>query len=107
MHEQLEYHKDAVVRSMSLCESLEHLESSLPFKISSLNKELYDKNFSILKSIVKVPLHGHRDDSTSTTVNKGNFLALLHLMAETYTALKDHLEQRKRNAKCTIKNNTK
>ena len=43
MHEQLEYHKDAVVRSMSLCESLEHPESSLPYKISSLNKKLYDK----------------------------------------------------------------
>ena len=26
MHEQLEYHKDAVVRSMSLCERLEHPE---------------------------------------------------------------------------------
>ena len=48
MHEQLEYHKDAVVRRMSLCESLEHPESSLPYKTSSLNKELYDKNFSIL-----------------------------------------------------------
>ena len=95
---------NAVVRSMSLCESLEHPESSLPYIISSLNQELYDKNFSIVKSIVKaiifcgkqnVPLRGHRDDSTSTTVNKGNFLALLHLMAETDTVLKDHLEQEK------------
>ena len=50
MHEQLEYHKVAVVRSMSLCESLEQPESSL---ISNLNKELYDKNLCILKSIVK------------------------------------------------------
>ena len=75
---------DVVVRSMFLCESLEHPESSLTYKISSLNKELYEKNFSILKSIVKaiifcgkqnVPLRGHRDDSTSTTVNKVNFLA--------------------------------
>ena len=66
---------------MSLCESLEHPESSLAYKISSLNKELYDINFCILKSIVKaiifcgkhnIPLRGHRDDST---VNKGNFLA--------------------------------
>ena len=73
---------------------------------------MYDKNFSILKSIVKaiifcgkqnVPLRGHRDDGTSTTVNKGNFLALLHLTAEIDTVLKDHLEQGKRNAKCTSK----
>ena len=86
MHEQFEYHKDAAVRGVSLCE-----ESNLPYKISSLNMELYDTNFSILKSIVKaiifcgklnVPVRGHRDDSTSTTVNKGNFLALLHLVAE-------------------------
>ena len=55
MYEQLEYHKDAVVKSISLCESLEHPESSLAYKISSLNKELHDKNFCtcILKSIVK------------------------------------------------------
>ena len=53
MHKQLEYHKDAV-----------------PYKILSLNKELYDKNFCILKSIVKaiifcgkqnVRLRGHQD----------------------------------------------
>ena len=104
MHEQLEYHKVAVVRSMSLCESLEQPESSLAYKISSLNKELYDKNFKInskANNILwkqNVPLCGHRDDSTSITVNKGNFLALLHLMV-----LKNHLEQGKRNAKCTSK----
>ena len=106
MHEQLEYHKVAVVRSMSLCESLEQPESSLAYKISSLNKELYDKNLCIkinskANNILwkqNVPLCGHRDDSTSITVNKGNFLALLHLMV-----LKKHLEQGKRNAKCTSK----
>ena len=38
---------------MSLCESLEQPESSLAYKISSLNKELYDKNLCILNSIVK------------------------------------------------------
>ena len=94
---------------MSLCESLEHPESSLAYKISSFNKELNNKNFCNLKSIVKaiifcgkqnIPLYGHRDDNT---VNKGNFLALLHLMAETNTVLKNNLEKGKQNANCTSK----
>ena len=42
---------------------------------------------SILKTIIlcghqNLPLHGHRDDSTSTSINKGNFLALLEFRAE-------------------------
>ena len=48
MHEHLEYHQDAVVRNVSLRENLEHPESSLSYKISSLNKKLYDNNFCIL-----------------------------------------------------------
>ena len=116
MHEQLEYHKDAVVRSMSLCESLEHPESSVPYKISSLNKELYDKKFSILKSIVKAIIFCGKQKVLYAVIEmiahlqqliKDIFLALLHLMAETDTVLKDHLEQGKRNAKCTSKTTQK
>ena len=90
-HEQLSYHRDAVVRSLSFCQNMEQPETSLPYKISTMNKEMYEKNYSVLKNVVRsvifcgkqnVPLRGHRDDSTSTTPNKGNFLALLQLMAE-------------------------
>ena len=111
-HDQLSYHRDAVVRSLSLCHNMEQPESSLPYKISTMNKEMYEKNYSILKNVVRsvifcgkqnVPLRGHRDNSTSTAPNKGNFLALLQLMSENDVVLKEHLEQGKKNARCTSK----
>ena len=36
-HEQLQYHKDAVLRSMLFCESIENPQLSLPYKVSELN----------------------------------------------------------------------
>ena len=38
-HEQLQYHKDAVLRSMLFCESIENPQLSLPYKVSDLNKK--------------------------------------------------------------------
>ena len=35
-------------------------------------------------------LRGHRDDNSSISVKKGNFLALLSLMAETDSNLQEH-----------------
>ena len=52
-HDQLGYHRDAVVRSLSLCHNMEQPESSLPYKISTMNKEMYEKNYSILKNVVR------------------------------------------------------
>ena len=42
---------------------------------------------SILKTVIfcgqqNIPLRGHRDDSTSGAINKGNFDALLQFRAE-------------------------
>lgn len=62
---------------------------------------MYDKNLSILRSIINtiilcgkqnIPLRGHRDDSTSTASNKGNFHAILALLATTDENLREHLE---------------
>ena len=54
MHENTDYHKDAVLQSLKLCEGVEHPERTLPYQISQANKQLYDTNFHILKAIVKV-----------------------------------------------------
>ena len=112
VHEGLQYHKDAVLQGMNFCTSAENPEVTLPYKISIMNKEKYDKNFTILKSIVKgiilcgkqnVALRGHRDDYTSNSENKGYYIALLHHMAENNVVLREHLEHGKRNAMATSK----
>ena len=56
VHENTDYHKDAVLQSLKLCEGVEHPERTLPNQISQANKQLYDINFHILKAIVKVIL---------------------------------------------------
>ena len=53
-HEQLQYHKDAVLRSMLFCENIENPQLSLPYKVSELNFKMYDKAFQYLKSNCKM-----------------------------------------------------
>ena len=50
-----------------------------------------------------IPLRGHRDDAKSDSMNKGNFLALLDLMAKRDPILQKHLENAKKNATGTSK----
>ena len=50
-----------------------------------------------------IPLRGHRDDSTSSTENKGNFLAVLQEIAKHDVALNEHLLHCHKNAKYTSK----
>ena len=97
---------------MLLCESIKNPQLSLPYKVSELNFKRYDKNFSILKSIVKciifcgkqnIPLRGHRDDYTSYSPNRGNFIGLSQLSAQNDPILSEHLEQGKRNMMSTFK----
>lgn len=50
-----------------------------------------------------IPLRGHRDDSTSTSSNKGNFWAILNLLASHDKELADHLKNAPKNATYTSK----
>lgn len=50
-----------------------------------------------------IPLRGHRDDSTSDSSNKGNFLAILQLLAKHDEQLMSHLQTAKKNALYTSK----
>ena len=64
--------------------------------------EQYQNNLRILSIIVRailfcgrqnIALRGHRDDHTSDAINKGNFIALLNLLAEFDETL-NHLQDK-------------
>lgn len=112
LHDQSQYHKDAVMLSLAFYEAVDNPETTLPYKISAMAKETYDRNFHILKVITKaiilcgkqnIPLRGHRDDYTSVATNKGNFIAILQALSENDEIMMHHLEHGKRNAMCTSK----
>ena len=51
-----------------------------------------------------IPLRGHRDDQTSTSLNKGNFLALLEFRSEAGdSVLCDHFQNASSRATYTSK----
>ena len=53
LHDQSQYHKDAVMLSFAFCEAVDNPDTTLPYKISATAKETYDRNFHILKVITK------------------------------------------------------
>ena len=71
---------------------------------------MYNKNVHVLKSIIEtvvlcgkqnLPLRGHRDDRSSTSSNRGNFWAVLEMMAQRDDTLREHLETGRKNAQYT------
>jgi hypothetical protein len=73
---------------------------------------MYDRNMQLLSMITEtivlcgkqnIPLHGHRDDSTSVASNKGNFLAILNLLASHDDQLAQHVKGSSKNATYTSK----
>ena len=111
-HENSDYHKAASIEYQTPKTSLANPKSSLPYKISQQNREMYDRNMRLLAMITEtivlcgkqnIPLRGHRDDSTSTASNKGNFLAILNLLASRDGQLAEHLKGSSKNATYTSK----
>lgn len=100
-HEQSAYHKSACIEYQTLkAFSLTSPETTVQYKISSQNKDMYDKNLRLLRMIVEsvilcgkqnIPLRGHRY-STGTSSNKGNFWAILNLLASHDKEPADHLK---------------
>ena len=111
-HQNNQYHKDAVQRGLLLIQHQKTPEHSMPYLISQANRHVYQKNIIILKSIVEavvfcgkqsLPLRGHRDDRSSVSSHKGNFLALIELMSKHDSALREHIESGQKNAQYTSK----
>ena len=111
-HERLQYHKDAVEAATTYLRAAANPTETLPYLISERKQAIFDQNLRALECIVKsiilcgkqnLPLRGHRDDSISTASNKGNFLAILHLISEYDVSLREHLDTAMRNATGTSK----
>ena len=111
-HHSLQYHKDAMESGLCLIRTSEKPESSIEYCMSDRQQQLFDSNSHILKSIIEVillcgrqniALRGHRDDNTCLNQNRGNFIAMLELIAKHDQVLLDHLQHGSKNAKYTSK----
>jgi hypothetical protein len=112
LHENMEYHMDCLQRAQAFVSSMMNPDKTLPVIISKQNEELFNKNRHILQCVVdavilcgtrSLALRGHRDDWTSTSDNKGNFIALLELLSTYDDQLAKHLRQGSKNAMMTSK----
>ncbi|XP_074656009.1 52 kDa repressor of the inhibitor of the protein kinase-like [Tubulanus polymorphus] len=111
-HEKTDFHKNAMSDAILLNDSVKRPESTVDYCMSEKSKEIFEKNIHILRNVVEavifcgkqnIPLRGHRDDHTSITSNRGNFLAILDLLGKHDKVFSEHLETGKRNAKYTSK----
>lgn len=111
-HETSVGHRDAMLQASTFKSALENPAKTIPAIISKASEALYEKNLHILKCIVEtvllcakqsIALRGHRDEFSSDSANKGNFLAILTLLASHDPLLKQHLEEAPRNATLTSK----
>ena len=111
-HQNSEHHKNAKSVYHTTKMTSEVPSSSLPYKLNQQNQTQYQHNIRLLEKIVdavilcgkqNIPLRGHRDDSTSDSSNKGNFLAILQLLAKHDEQLMSHLQTAKKNALYTSK----
>lgn len=114
-HEKLQYHKDAMMAGSKFKGCLNNPKQTVPFMISASNQSQYhyENNIHILRSIVdtvllcgkqNISLRGQRDTFSDDTVsNKGNFLAILQLMASNDSLLQAYLNSCPRNASHTSK----
>ena len=84
-------HALSVADAMQFIQYMEQRLQPIDVLLNSGVAEQVAENRKKLKSILKtvilcgqqnLPLRGHRDDSSSTSTNKGNFLALLEFRAE-------------------------
>ncbi|CAN7977914.1 unnamed protein product, partial [Ixodes persulcatus] len=111
-HETCVGHRDAMLQASTFKSALESPAKTIPAIISKASQELCEKNLHILKCIVEtvllcgkqsIALRGHRDDFSSDSANKGNFLAILTLLASHDPLLKQNLEGAPRNETLTSK----
>ena len=108
LHEQCQYHQNSKDKMNNFMSS--HYDPSLRIdtKITMLASANLEKNVAIMVSIIKclefcgrqgIAIRGHRDDTTSTSINKGNFKALLDMRIDAGDdVLKQHLSEGPKNA---------
>lgn len=97
------FHKEACIRAKAFLSTYDHPENRIDSLVNSELLMQSDMNKHILRTIVEavlfcgkqgIPIRGHRDDATANpTANRGNFFALLEMIANHDLVLKSHLEQ--------------
>ena len=111
-HDGNKYHKDAMERATTFMDLADEPTKTVPYLISQKKQELYNRNFKALQCIVEcvllcgkqnLALRGQRDDRKSEVSNKGNFLAILKLVAAHDKVLQEHLKNASKNATGTSK----
>ncbi|XP_071821470.1 52 kDa repressor of the inhibitor of the protein kinase-like [Apostichopus japonicus] len=108
VHSTLEYHKAAMFTMTNFSTSTTTPDKRIDHSLTERRKELVQKNRQFLKSIIKTveicgrqgwALRGHRDEQTSSALNKGNFKALLDFRVDAGdNALAEHLQTAPLNA---------
>ena len=102
----------AMVRGQSLFHAMEQSEKSFTNILSEQNKQRYQHNTHILTALFRtiplcgrqdIPFRGHRDDNTSTTQNKGNFLAILDEIKYSDEIILKNMDTLNKNALYTSK----
>ena len=112
-HNHNQYHKFALVRMEALKSSINNPCSSVNNQLQKVTNAEITNNSYIIKCIAEtvlfcgrqcIALRGHRDDSTASSCNKGNFLALLDYSIKFgNVTLEKHLKEAGRNALYTSK----
>lgn len=119
-HNLNKYHLEAVERAKDFLEMYENPEKCIENKINTLRLQQIEENRRCLKLIIQTVLllgrqniafRGHRDDGNfnkeesfeESTVNMGNFRAILDYRSEFDGILKEHLKNSSSRAKFTSK----
>ena len=99
-HQKMQCHQLALEAGIAIIRSVQKPKETLPYRISTQNQEMFEKDMNALRAIIStiilcgkqnIPLRGHRDDSTSTASNKGNFHAILMLLGNSDKNLQEYL----------------
>ena len=115
-HEQTLYHQAAMEKMLIFIKNYENPTERVDHDKSATSN--YDRNVDIMRKIIEavsvcarqgIPLRGHLDhgkpseesEVASVSCNRGNFLAILQVLANNDEILKKHLEEGSKNAKMT------
>ena len=97
-HQKMQCHQLALEAGITIIRSFQKPKETLPYRISTQNQEMFEKDMNALRAIIttiilcgkqNIPLRGHRNDSTSTASNKGNFHAILMLLGNSIKIFKN------------------
>ena len=106
-HASLKYHEMSMAKLQAFHTTYEAWAARIDCRLTEQMAALVHRNRNVLKSVIKwltlcarqgLALRGHRDDSTSEALNKGNFLAVVEFRRELDTFLDEHLRSGPRNS---------